>query len=397
MPQDSADQTEAGDNPPSPPSVQVEDVVDDSSITARLTRIYESTGWYTDLQVTTESGVVTISGVADTAEHRIWALDLAARTQDVVATIDQMTVSAVIDLETSASVVRNSLRELWREFLARLPMFLAALVVVLMTAVVAKLASAILSRVLTNRVLRASLVDLALQLSTIAIWLMGILVATVIAFPGMTPARAVTVLGVGSIAIGFAFKDIFENFFAGILILWKYPFDRGDYISMDDLVGRVELITIRNTMIRRLDGELAVVPNANLFKQNVDVLTNQPQRRVRIICGVAYGEDVDKAREVIRRATADCKSVIGKRTVEIFAKEFADSSINFEVVWWTGSTPTDIRRSRDEVVASIKRELDAAGIEIPFPYRTLTFQNPAIATALAKTVTGVEAGGDGHQ
>ena len=65
-----------------------------------------------------------------------------------------------------------------------------------------------------------------------------------------------------------------------------------------------------------------------------------------------------------------------RRDVEIFAQEFADSAINFEVTWWTGSRPIDIRSSRDKVVAAVKRALDDAGIEIPFPYRTLTFNEP---------------------
>jgi small-conductance mechanosensitive channel len=198
----------------------------------------------------------------------------------------------------------------------------------------------------------------------------------------MTPSKALTVLGLGSVAIGFAFKDIFENFFAGILILWRYPFDRGDFISCVDVSGKVEEITIRNTLIRRLDGELAVVPNATVFKNNVDVLTSQPQRRVRLICGIAYGEDVDTARDVIQTAVRKCKTIEGIRTVEVFAEEFADSSVNFEVAWWTGSKPLDMRRSRDEVVTAIKAALDSAGIEIPFPYRTLTFKDASIPAAL---------------
>lgn len=203
------------------------------------------------------------------------------------------------------------------------------------------------------------------------------LIAIVVAFPGMTPSKALTLLGLGSVAIGFAFKDIFENFFAGILILWRYPFDRGDFITCGDVTGKVEQITVRNTLIRRLDGEPAVVPNAVLFKNTVDVLTSQPQRRARIICGVAYDVDFDEARKVITAAVQACDSVQGIRTVEVFAQEFAESSINFEASWWTGSKPVDIRRSRDQVVAAIKRSLDEANIEIPFPYRTLTFKNPA--------------------
>ncbi len=244
----------------------------------------------------------------------------------------------------------------------------------LVTAIAAKVLSYGFRRLLDRRRFRTSLKDLADQLIRIGVWIIGLLLATVIAFPGMTPSKALTVLGLGSIAIGFAFKDIFENFFAGILILWRYPFDRGDYITLGELTGRVEEITIRNTLIKRLDGELSVVPNAHIFTNAVDVLTSQPQRRVRLICGVAYGESVDAAREVIRAAVQECETVQGKRTAEVFACEFADSSVNFEVAWWTGSKPIDIRRSRDEVVAAIKRKLDEAGIEIPFPYRTLTFK-----------------------
>ena len=159
--------------------------------------------------------------------------------------------------------------------------------------------------------------------------------------------------------------------------MWRYPFDRGDFIRTGDLTGKVEEVTIRNTLIRKLDGELAVVPNATIFKNTVDVLTNQPQRRVRIICGIAYDEDVATARDVITEAVRSCETVQGKRMVQVFANEFADSSVNFEVVWWTGSKPVDVRRSRDEVVTAIKASLDNAGIEIPFPYRTLTFKHPA--------------------
>ena len=96
-----------------------------------------------------------------------------------------------------------------------------------------------------------------------------------------------------------------------------------------------------------------------------------------MICGVAYGEDVDAAREVIANAVRGVDAVRDDvRDVEIFAQEFADSAINFEVTWWTGSRPIDIRSSRDKVVAAVKRALDDAGIEIPFPYRTLTFNEP---------------------
>ncbi|MFG0264127.1 MAG: mechanosensitive ion channel domain-containing protein [Rhodopirellula sp. JB055] len=360
-------------------TVAVEDIVDDEAIRERLAEIFaaaESSGWLTDAEVNLESGIVTMRGQADTEEHRQWAETVARNTEGVVAVINELSINSAVDLVSTRNVVTHSLHSLWTDFLIRSPLLFAALIVVIATSLLSRLASWTVHRLLDKRGMRTSLKDLIDQLTSIAIWVIGLLVATVVAFPGMTPSKALTVLGLGSVAIGFAFKDIFENFFAGILILWGYPFDRGDYISSGEVTGEVKQITIRNTLIRKMDGELAVVPNASLFKNNVDVLTSQPQRRVRITCGVAYDEDVDQSRDVIKQAVQSCDSVQGKRTVEVFAQEFADSSINFEVAWWTGSRPLDLRRSRDEVVAAIKRDLDNAGIEIPFPYRTLTFKNP---------------------
>lgn len=360
-------------------TVSVRDVSDDEAIRERLTKIFDSAkeaGWLTDAEISLQSGIVTIRGQADTEEHRQWAENVARKTEDVVAVINEVGIDKSVDLASTRDVVTKSLDSLWTDFLVRSPLLVAALIVVTVTSLLSSLASLVTHRLLDKRGMRTSLKDLINQLLSIAIWVTGLLIATVVAFPGMTPSKALTVLGLGSVAIGFAFKDIFENFFAGILILWDYPFDRGDFITCGDLTGEVKQITIRNTLIRKLDGELAVVPNASLFKNNVDVLTSQPQRRVRIICGVAYDEDVDQSRDVIKQAVQSCETVHGKRTVEVFAKEFADSSINFEVAWWAGSKPLDIRRSRDEVVTAIKRDLDGAGIEIPFPYRTLTFKNP---------------------
>ncbi|MAT13800.1 MAG: mechanosensitive ion channel protein MscS [Planctomyces sp.] len=267
-----------------------------------------------------------------------------------------------------------SLLGLWEDFLNRLPLLIVGLLVLILTAGVVRVATGIVWRSAKRARIRNSLNDLFVQLTTFFTWVIGIMIAAIIIFPGMTPAKLLTVLGLGSVALGFAFKDIFENFFAGILILWRFPFDRGDFIECEDIQGSVEDITIRMTTIRQVDGQLVVAPNAMLFKNSVNILTNRKLRRTTIICGVAYGEDVDESRAVIEAAVRDCTTVATEEPVEIFAQEFASSSINFEVTWWTGSTPLDVRRSRDEVVAKVKRRLDEAGIEIPFPYRTLTFK-----------------------
>ncbi|MEM9013100.1 MAG: mechanosensitive ion channel family protein [Pseudomonadota bacterium] len=257
------------------------------------------------------------------------------------------------------------------------PRIVTALLLLLVVAGLAALLRRLSTAIARRSGLRASLVDLIALLVPVLIWIGGSLVVAAILFPSVTPGRLLTALGLGSIAIGFAFKDILENFLAGILILLREPFRLGDHVARGEIEGSVERITIRDTHIRQTDGQRVVVPNAALFQSPITVRTDREYRRTAVICGVAYGEDADRAREVIEQAVVEVDSVRDDvREVQVFAKAFGSSSIDFEIAWWTGSRPVDIRASRDQVVRAVKRALDEAGIEIPFPYRTLTFSEP---------------------
>ena len=202
------------------------------------------------------------------------------------------------------------------------------------------------------------------------------MLAAIVVFPGLSPAKALGGLGLLSVAVGFVFKDIFENFFAGMLMLWKYPFESGDFIESGDVMGRVEEINVRMTTIRKVSGELLLVPNSVLFQNPTQVLTDRPKRRVTIMTGVAYDEDLSAAIAVIEKAVNTCDNVMTAEPVQIFANGFGASSMDIEVTWWSDPTPLGVRRSRHEVVTAVKAALDKAGIEIPFPYRTLTFKEP---------------------
>jgi small-conductance mechanosensitive channel len=271
-------------------------------------------------------------------------------------------------------ILLEQLREMARAGIEILPQLLISISILFVTYLLAKLIRSIARRLFKRTKMRKSLVNLLILLSSLSVWVFGIMIAAIILFPNLTPTKMLAGLGIGSVAIGFAFKDIFENFLSGILILLRREMRIGDFIECEGLEGKVENILVRETHIRQTDGQLVMVPNSMLFKNPLTILTDIADRRITVICGVAYKEDVDEAREVIRKAVLKCKSVISdSRKVEIFAQEFADSSINYEVTWWTGSTPLEVRISRDEVVAAVKRALDDAGIEIPFPYRTLTF------------------------
>ncbi|MGB5863546.1 MAG: mechanosensitive ion channel family protein [Sulfitobacter sp.] len=275
------------------------------------------------------------------------------------------------------NILIKQVREIARGSIEILPQLAVAIGVIFITWMLNKFARMIARRVLGRTKLRQSLKELFSLLISIFVWIIGIMIAAIILFPGLTPSSMLAGLGIGSVAIGFAFKDVFENFLAGIIILFRREMRIGDHIECEGIEGKVSHIAIRESHITQTDGQLVIVPNSILFKNPVTVRTQQDLRRVTIICGVAYDVDVDNARDVISSAVKGCETVSSDdKPVQIFAQEFASSSINFEVTWWTGSTPLDVRTSRDEVVAKVKRALDDAGIEIPFPYRTLTFKTP---------------------
>lgn len=289
---------------------------------------------------------------------------------------EQTDTSTAIAADVTSSL-QSTLSDIASTFVDHLPFLIAGFIVLALTWVAVKVFSKVSHRLFRGSDLRNSLQQLIIRLASIGIWFLGIMIAATLWFPGMTPASLLGGLGLLSVAVGFAFQDIFENFFAGILLLWRFPFEQGDYIECEGIEGQVDEISVRMTQIRQTSGELVLVPNSLLFKNPVEILTNLPKRRASILCGVAYDEDLEECVPLIEEAVSQCETVdTEQHPVQIFPKAFGSSSIDIEVTWWTDSTPVGIRKSVAEVVTAIKRTLDQADIEIPFPYRTLTFKQP---------------------
>lgn len=304
----------------------------------------------------------------------------------------QGTATPDLSFEAAAETVETSLLEIWDSFLGHLPLLFAGFLTLLFVGLLARATRGLLRRAMRKTKLRRSLRELLARLLYLGLWGLGLLFAAMVVFPGLSPTKALGGLGLASVAIGFAFKDIFENFFAGLLILWRYPFDQGDFIQVGEITGKIEEITVRNSLIRRTTGELIVVPNSKLFTEPVDVLTNGESRRTEIVCGVAYDVDVERAIETIRTALETCETVSSEKDRFVIARGFGASSVDIDVIWWTGAKPIEVRRSRSEVVTSVKSALDEAGIEIPFPYRTLTFKGPGPALREGEDGSEREAG-----
>ncbi len=265
------------------------------------------------------------------------------------------------------------------EFYSRLPYIVLGIIVL----VLFWLAS-VVTRQLILVAARRTRLDMTLsyllsRLASLIVIVLGVFVAAVVVFPGFDPGDLIAGLGITSIVAGLAFKEVLQNFFAGILILWRRPFIVGDDITVLGFEGTVEEINVRSTRLRTFDGERAILPNSDVYTSAVVVSTAYPNRRLKFEVGIAYSADLEAARKVIADALARIDGVLKTPEPWVYLSELGSSSVNLKTYFWIDSQATGAPTIKDRVATSIKKALDEAEIEIPFPHRVVVFQDKAIS------------------
>jgi small-conductance mechanosensitive channel len=269
----------------------------------------------------------------------------------------------------------GSLQDLLGSAVKILPALLIALVIIMLTRYLAQFTRGIAEQ-LGKRALRSTSLQLLLSKTIyVTTWIVGVLFACVIAFPGLRLGDIIATLGLGSVAIGFAFQDIFKNFLSRILLLIQEPFRINDQIIVGDYEGTVERIHIRTTKIRTYNGEKILMPNSEVFTSAVQVRTAYDNRRTDLAVGVDYNTSLNQARKILQETIGNVEGVLDNPKPEIDLVGFGDSSIDFIVRYWTTPRQPQVRQTQTRAIIEIKKAFDAADISIPYPIRTLYFFN----------------------
>lgn len=207
--------------------------------------------------------------------------------------------------------------------------------------------------------------------------LIGLFVALSIIIPTFRAGDLVQLLGISGVAIGFAFRDILQNFLAGILILLTEPFQIDDQIVFKDFEGTVENIQTRATTIKTYDGRRIVIPNSELFTNSVTVNTAYESRRMEYDVGIGYGDDVNEAKRLMLEAIHSVDEVLRDPAPDVLVLELAESSVNIRARWWIKPPRRiDDLNSRDKVISAIKQKLYVEnGIDLPYPTRQILFHD----------------------
>jgi small conductance mechanosensitive channel len=206
--------------------------------------------------------------------------------------------------------------------------------------------------------------------------ILGLLVSLTIVAPTFHTTDLIKVLGIGTVAIGFAFRDILQNFLAGILLLLHEPFRIEDEIRVEDFEGKVEAIETRATVIRTFDDRRIVIPNSDLFTKAVTVNTAYEQRRSEYIIGIGYGDDIDSARRLILEAVRSVEGVLEDPAPEALTVDLAESDVKIRLLYWTQPPRwTNLIRVQDSVIRVIKKRLSENGIDLPYPTTQVLFHD----------------------
>jgi len=345
----------------------------------QLRAIYARIPGLQDVELHREGVILEVRGRALSVEDRDDAIRYAREVVPGIVYVDSRALVVETDLRRRLQPAVERTREKGMAFLRFLPSLLLGLVVVVAGAVLGGWLSQRrfpfrrenpnpFVENLVRQAVRAGVLLLAVVL---ALDLMGIaaLVGAVLGAAG--------VLG---IAVGFAFRDIVENYLAGILLSIRQPFAVRDHVRLAGEEGRIVRLTGKETVLMTLDGNHVQVPNATVFKSVITNLTRNPRRRFVFTVDVASDEVLDVALGVARETLVGLGGILAQPAPAVRVQELGDSSVTIQVIAWVDQTESDFGKVRSRTIQAVKEAFEAAGVRTPppeFGVRLLEGQGPS--------------------
>ncbi|MCA9171932.1 MAG: mechanosensitive ion channel [Planctomycetales bacterium] len=351
--------------------VKVDAVADDAQIENRLRRILTAAGWFENVDVTVEEGLVTLRGLANRPEQREWAEELATNTEDVVEVINHMKVreKPLWDLTPAFTETRN----LARDVITALPLAVVGAVLMLLAWGISHVVMRTVSRVLERRGTNALLRGVITKTASIPILLLGAYLVLRIA--GLTQ-MALTVLGgtgLFGLVVGIAFRDIAENFLASILVSTQRPFVTGDLIEVSGVKGFVQAVTTRGTQLLTAEGNHVHIPNSTIYKNVIWNFTANPQRRSGFSVGIDYDSNVLNAQEVVLKVLTEHAAVLNDPEPLVLVDELGASSVKLSVLYWIDANQHSDIKVKSALLRLTKNALIEAGVGLPDEGREIIF------------------------
>lgn len=248
-----------------------------------------------------------------------------------------------------------------------------AAVVVLAGFLVNKASNLVIERYVTRRGGDTHAAKSAKKVSAYIIYpLTFVAVLGVFGVPLSALGTAVGLIGLG---ISFALKDMIANFISGILILINRPFKIGDQIRVSGEEGTLQDIRLRASDIRTYDGRKVIVPNSVLYNNVVINDTAYDQRRFNVLVGIGYDDDIEEAKDLALESLREAEGVEEEPEPQVLVEDLGDSSVNLKLRAWTKPSRANMVAVSSDVTQLVKQKYDEAGIDIPYPIRTVFMED----------------------
>lgn len=284
-----------------------------------------------------------------------------------------------MNMDADVGMLLNKV-EVWIEgFIRLIPNLISAAIVLLVMYGIARIVSYGVTRTLARHG-RPALANVGATLLRWSIMILAFLLAATIVLPSLRPGDLLSGLGIGSVAIGFAFKDILQNLLSGVLILIRQPFRVGDQIVVNGFEGTVEDIETRATFIKTYDGRRVVIPNAQIYTGTLTVNTAFDLRRSEYDIGIGCNDDWDEAMQLMIDAARSCDGVLADPAPEAIPVGIDAYQNTIRLRWWTKPERIDVISTQGRVIVAAYKALDAAGIDMPYPTQVNLWHDQTEAT-----------------
>ena len=277
-------------------------------------------------------------------------------------------------MNSPLTLMQEKLTAIGKAFFLQLPNLMAAAILVVVVWYASKGLVLVIRRISVARQ-RPDLGSLLGSLARGVVIGLTLLLAAAIVFPTVHPGDILAALGLGSVAIGFAFKDILQNLLAGLLLVIRRPYQRGDQIVVKGYEGTVEQIESRATFLKTYDGLRVIIPNSDVYTSPVVVKTAYPKHRDELVVGIGYGDNPAQAVEYFRAAVAAVDGVSSEPPVEVIPWGLNDSTVDLKVRWWGGSPRIDQVVLKGRVILAVAKAAKEHGVDLPFPTSVVLFHD----------------------
>ena len=271
---------------------------------------------------------------------------------------------------------------LWRDFIRSLPFFLFGLLILALSAGAGVLATRG-ARVFLRRKVRANLLrNVFARGMGVLVFLFGVYI--ILRVSGLTQLALTVVGGTGLIglAVGIAFRDITEKFLASIFLSMQRPFETGDLIEVSGVMGYVQQLNVRTTVLMTLDGNLVQIPNASVYKSNLRNFSTNVNRREDFVVGIGYDDSITEAQEIARKVLADHPAVLNDPEPSVLADSLGASTVNLRVYFWLNGREHSWLKVRSSVIRLVKFAFQTHGISMPDEAREVVFPQGIPVTML---------------